>query len=190
MKKSILVLVWLVGSFGVLAPSLQSQEKTAAKQPVAPVRPVTDDYYGTKIVDNYRYMENLKDPEVQSWFKNQNDYTRATLANIPGRDKLLARIKELDQSVPVTVFGVQRLPGDLYFYRKVLAGENIPKLYVRKGSNAFLCIFFMQAVCGKWSALRKSRPLCAFSMTQSNTVVCIPDLLGVGWRFCRPSPYL
>lgn len=58
------------------------------KQPVAPVRPVTDYYYGTKIVDNYRYMENLKDPEVQKWFKNQNNYRSATLAKIPGRDKL------------------------------------------------------------------------------------------------------
>lgn len=133
MKKSILVLVWLFGSFGVLAPSLRSQEGTAVKQPVAPVRPVTDDYYGTKIVDNYRYMENLKDPEVQAWFKNQNDYTRATLANITGRDKLLARIEELDQSAPAIVSGVQRLPGDLYFYQKLLAGENIPKLYMRKG---------------------------------------------------------
>ena len=133
MKKSILMAVWLLGSFVVLAPSLKSQEGTAAKQPVAPVRPVTDDYYGTKIVDNYRYMEKLKDPEVQAWFKNQNDYTRATLAGIPGRDKLLARLKELDQSAPAIVFGVQRLPGDLYFYQKLLAGENISKLYVRKG---------------------------------------------------------
>ena len=131
MKKSILVLVWLLGSLGVLAPSLKSQEGTAAKQPVAPVRPVIDDYYGTKIVDNYRYMENLKDPEVQSWFKNQNDYTRATLASIPGRDKLLARIKELfSRSAPALIRGVQRLPGDLYFYQK-FSGN----LYMRQGLN-------------------------------------------------------
>ena len=133
MNRRIVGFLFLLISLGFFAPSLKSQERTAAKQPVAPVRPVTDDYYGTKIVDNYRYMEKLKDPEVQEWFKNQNDYTRATLANIPGRDKLLARIKELDQSVPVTVFGVQGLPGDLYFYQKLLAGENISKLYVRKG---------------------------------------------------------
>ena len=28
--------------------------------PVAPVRPVTDDYFGTKVVDNYRWMEKLE----------------------------------------------------------------------------------------------------------------------------------
>jgi len=133
LNRRIVGFLFLLISLSFFAPNLKSQERTAVKQPIAPVRPVTDDYYGTKIVDNYRYMENLKDPEVQAWFKNQNDYTRATLANIPGRDKLLARIKELDQSVPVTVFGVQRLPGDLYFYQKLLAGENISKLYVRKG---------------------------------------------------------
>src|SRR5690348_1708578 len=131
MKKSILVLAWLFSSFGVLAPSLKSQEGTAAKQPVAPVRPVTDDYYGTKIVDNYRYMENLKDPEVQAWMKGQNDYTRAVLANIPGRAKLLARIKQVDQSVPVV--GGQRLPGDLYLIRKRLANGDVYKLYLRHG---------------------------------------------------------
>ena len=133
MNRRIVGFLFLLLCLGFFAPNLKSQEGTAAKQPVAPVRPVTDDYYGTKIVDNYRYMENLRDPEVQSWFKNQNDYTRATLAGIPGRDKLLTRIEELDQSAPAIVSGVQRLPGDLYFYQKLLAGENIPKLYMRKG---------------------------------------------------------
>jgi prolyl oligopeptidase len=133
MKKSILVLAWLFSSIGVLAPSLKSQEGTAAKQPVAPVRAVTDDYYGTKITDNYRYMENLKDPEVQEWFKNQDAYTRATLASIPGRDKLLARIRELDTSAPARVTDAQRLPGDRYFYEKLFPGESVPKLYIRQG---------------------------------------------------------
>ena len=85
-------------SLGVFAPNLESQQAAPAKPPVAPVRPVTDDYFGTKVVDNYRYMENLNDPDVQSWFKNQDAYTRATLASIPGRDKLLARIRELFKS--------------------------------------------------------------------------------------------
>lgn len=39
MKKSVLVLVWLLGSSCVFAPNLQSQEGTAAKVQVAPARP-------------------------------------------------------------------------------------------------------------------------------------------------------
>jgi hypothetical protein len=57
--------------------------------PNAAVRPVTDTYYGTKVTDPYRYMENLQDPEVQLWIKAQNDYTRAVLASLPGRKQLL-----------------------------------------------------------------------------------------------------
>ncbi len=75
---------------------------------VAPVRPVTDVYYGTKIVDPYRYMENLKDPQVDAWLKDQNAYTRAVLAKIPGQDALLARIQELDESTPAQ--GLRRAP--------------------------------------------------------------------------------
>jgi prolyl oligopeptidase len=99
--------------------------------PAAPVRPVTDDYFGTKVVDPYQYMENLKDPEVQAWMKGQNDYTRAVLARIPGREQLLARIRELDQSVPQV--GAFRLPGELYVIRKRLPTEDVGKLYLRQG---------------------------------------------------------
>ncbi|MGD1148582.1 MAG: prolyl oligopeptidase family serine peptidase [Thermoanaerobaculaceae bacterium] len=98
---------------------------------MAPVRDVTDDYHGTKVVDPYRYMENLQDPEVQAWFKSQNDYTRAVLANLPGRAQLLARIRELDQSVPQV--GARRLPGDLYLVWKRLPTEDVGKLYLRSG---------------------------------------------------------
>jgi prolyl oligopeptidase len=80
-------------------------------------------------------MENLKDPDVQSWFKQEDDYTRATLASIPGREKLLARIQELDRSDPAFVRSVHRCPGDLYFYGELRAGDNVFKLYVRHGLN-------------------------------------------------------
>jgi prolyl oligopeptidase len=104
-----------------------------SSQPIAAVRPVTDDYFGTKVVDPYRYMENLKDPEVQAWFAGQNDYTRAVLAGIPGRAQLLARIQELSQSVPFVI--ATRLPGDLYLIEKKLPTEDVPKMYLRSGLN-------------------------------------------------------
>jgi prolyl oligopeptidase len=101
--------------------------------PVAPVRPVTDEYFGVNVVDPYRYMENLKDPEVADWFKAQNDYTRAILVRLAGRDALLTRIKELDEAVPARVFDVRRLPNGRYFYQKRLASEDVPKIYMRNG---------------------------------------------------------
>jgi len=110
-----------------------NSSSTPASPPVAPVKPVTDDYFGAKVVDPYRYMENLDDPEVQGWIKAQNDHTRAVLASIPGREQLLARIRELDQSVPQVQ--AVRLPGGLYFCLKLLAGEDVAKLYLRKGLN-------------------------------------------------------
>lgn len=101
--------------------------------PVAPIRPVTEVLFGTKVVDPYRYMENLKDPEVEAWLKGQDAYTRGELAEIPGRDALLARIKELDESRPSRVYDVRRLPDGRFFYQKRLATENVAKLYMRDG---------------------------------------------------------
>src|SRR5580704_7854131 len=89
----------------MLAPS-ESTAQMPTGPPVAPVRVVTEDYFGTKVSDPYRYMENLTDPEVAKWFKEQNAYTRLVLSQIPGRVALLARIKELDQSGPPRVFDV------------------------------------------------------------------------------------
>lgn len=125
----------LLGVVLCASPTLQTQSSHVrpVTPPTAPVRPVTDGYYGTKIVDNYRYMEDLRDPEVQGWFKDQDAYARAALASIPGRAPLLARIQALDKSAPVFVSGVRRLPGDLYFYQKWLAGADTPKLHMRQG---------------------------------------------------------
>jgi prolyl oligopeptidase len=99
------------------------------KLPKTPVREVTEDYFGTKITDPYRWLENTSDPEVVSWMKSQNDYTREQLAQIPGRDKLLDRIKSLDNAGAV-VASLQ-VWGGHYFYLKTEPGSDNRKLYVR-----------------------------------------------------------
>ena len=118
----------------VLLPVINAAAGTRPEhpvQPVAPVKPVVTEYYGTKLVDPYRYMENLKSPEVRKWMKGQNAYTRDVLAKIPGREKLLQSLRRYDQSVPQV--RVRRLPGDRYLVLKRLPGENISRLYLRQG---------------------------------------------------------
>ncbi|MGG1943415.1 prolyl oligopeptidase family serine peptidase [Trinickia sp. NRRL B-1857] len=101
--------------------------------PVAPVRPVTNVYFGTPFVDPYRYMENLKDPEVQDWMKAQNDYTRRALAAIPAREGLAQRVETLMGGDLRRTSFTRR--GHRLFYQTAAAGDNLLKLAYRDGVN-------------------------------------------------------
>jgi prolyl oligopeptidase len=105
------------------------------KPPVAPIKPVIDDYFGTKVTDNYRYMENFNDEVVQHWVKAQADFTSSTLEKLPERDSFFNRMTELDASIPAKVFGVLRLANGKIFYRKQGAQDDVSKLYMRNGMN-------------------------------------------------------
>lgn len=100
--------------------------------PSTPTRPVTEIFFGKKVVDNYRWIEDLKSPEVQGWFKSQNQYTRQVLDGIPGREKLRARIAELDNT-GVQVSGLQSFGGRLFYFKQA-PGDDNRKLYVREGA--------------------------------------------------------
>jgi prolyl oligopeptidase PreP (S9A serine peptidase family) len=51
--------------------------------------------HGVLVKDPYRYFENIKSPEVQTWLKGQGEYARGTLDRIALRDDLEKRITEL-----------------------------------------------------------------------------------------------
>src|SRR5581483_7834219 len=90
MKRIVVSSIIILASFAAIG----------APPPVAPIHPVVDDYFGTKVTDNYRWMENLKDPQMQKWMKAQADYTRTKLDALPGYAALLKRIDELNTSEP------------------------------------------------------------------------------------------
>ena len=99
--------------------------------PKAPVHEVTDTYFGQKIVDPYRWMEDSKNADFAAWMKAQADYTRSHLDQLPMRGELLKRLEELSDT-GVRVSGVQRA-GNYYFYYRLAPGENDRRLYVREG---------------------------------------------------------
>lgn len=101
------------------------------RPPVAPVRNVTDQYFGQKIVDPYRWLEDEKADETQKWFKGQADYARNYLEHLPMRDEIFKELTALsDTGVSV---GRYRPRGRMFFYTKVEPGEQDYKLYVREG---------------------------------------------------------
>ncbi len=128
MNKSAM-LFGVAAAFVTLAPALSVAASVGSSPPIAPMRPVTNDYFGTKVVDNYRYLEDLGDPQVQSWMKAQADFTRSTLEPIPGRKALAQRIHEL-ANANLSRGGFERR-GNRFFYLLTEPGAQLPKLYYR-----------------------------------------------------------
>lgn len=54
-----------------------------------------DEYFGTKVADPYRWLENDTSAATARWVKAQNEVTEAYFAKIPFRDKLLKRLKQV-----------------------------------------------------------------------------------------------
>jgi prolyl oligopeptidase len=105
-----------------------------AKPPVAPIKPVTDVYWGQSVLDPYRWLEDQKAPESVAWMRGQADYTRAKLDSIPARAAFAAKMSRYMNAEEVTITDVQ-LAGEFVFYRKRVRGENIASLYARKVSG-------------------------------------------------------
>lgn len=100
--------------------------------PPTKATPVSDIYFGKTYSDPYRWLENLKDKDVEAWFKAQAELTDGVLAKIPARDALASEWTALDKLKPATYAQITYENGRV-FYKKTLGGENVGKLYVRDG---------------------------------------------------------
>lgn len=110
-----------------------SQKPTLEKPPVAPVKPVTDTYFGTSITDNYRYMENVEDTTVQHWLKAESDFTKSVFDRIDARQGLIDKMYEFDSRRTTTVTNLVITDNDSYFYLKTTPEDETGKLFYRKG---------------------------------------------------------
>ena len=76
---------------------------------------VTDDYFGTKVTDPFRWLEDQNSPETRAWIDKQNDYTNSILSKLPGRDVLRTRLSALYK---VDSIGMPVEHGGRYFFYK------------------------------------------------------------------------
>jgi prolyl oligopeptidase len=96
---------------------------------------VSETFFGTTVTDPYRWLEKWQDGKAAEWLKAQDTYTRAALTNIPGREKFLARVKELDTSSARLRSSPQVWGGKLFFLRADPGADNA-KLYVKEENSA------------------------------------------------------
>lgn len=86
-----------------------------------------DDYFGTKVADPYRWLEDADSPETKAWVEAQNRVTFGFLSAIPGRDRILARLTRL---LDYEKFGMPYKEGGRYFFTRNSGLQNQSVLYV------------------------------------------------------------
>jgi prolyl oligopeptidase len=102
----------------------------ALTYPAAEKGDVVDDYFGTKVADPYRWMEDDKSEKVRSWVEAENKLTFDYLAKIPFREKIRSRLMEI-YNYPR--FTAPTRAGEYYFFTKNDGLQNQSVIYVQKG---------------------------------------------------------
>jgi prolyl oligopeptidase len=89
-----------------------------------------DNYFGTKVPDPYRWLENDKSAETAEWVKEQNSTTFNYLSKIPFREKMKERLTKI-WNYPK--YGVPFKGGKHYFFYKNEGMQNQSVLYITDG---------------------------------------------------------
>ena len=74
-----------------------------------------DEYFGTKVADPYRWLENDTSAQTAAWVEAENKVTNAYLAKIPFRGKLLKRMTELSNYERISA--PRKRHGKWYFFK-------------------------------------------------------------------------
>ena len=162
MKRTIIMAIATMASTLVSAQNLH--------YPAAAKNSTVDEYFGTKVADPYRWLEDDKSAETAAWVEAENKVTSEYLSRIPFRKNLLKRLTEL---VNYEKIGAPlKRHGKWYFYKNnglqnqsvmyvmdELGGE--PRVFLdpnklsTDGTVALKGVYF--AHNGKWAAYAISR---------------------------------
>ena len=127
-------LFWSFSSLFLLAATAyagddsKSQSVPPSAPPVAEVKPIIDIFHGTRVLDNYRWLEDGNSPETKKWVEEEMAYTRGMLDRLAGRTAIHKRLTDLLSIGSVTP---PMIAGRHYFYTKREGMQNQPILYVR-----------------------------------------------------------
>ena len=91
---------------------------------------VTDAYFGAKVTDDYRWLEDAKSPETRAFISDENAYTQRYLQQARIRPQIANDLETLEQ-VSSWTRPIQR--GEDLFFMKRLAGEGQASIYMRQG---------------------------------------------------------
>ncbi|PBQ30747.1 S9 family peptidase [Sphingobacteriaceae bacterium] len=89
MKKQVTLICMSV----LINPLLNAQ--SSFNYPKTEKENVSDMYFGAKVEDPYRWLEDDRSPKTEAWVKQENVITETYLKTIPSREKIKTRLTEL-----------------------------------------------------------------------------------------------
>lgn len=164
MKKNIFYSFILLISFSSMAQ---------INYPVTEKKLVVDEYFGTKVEDPYRWLEDDNAAETKAWVIEQNKVTQDYLSKIPYRNDIKARLETL-WNYPK--FSAPYKKGDYYYFYKNDGLQNQSILYRTKSLDGAPEVFLDPNTLSKEgiAALRsvgftKSGKYCAYSVAKAGS---------------------
>ena len=123
--------VFLLVFCSILLMDCQYQSQTE-KYPLTERSMVEDHYFGKKINDPYRWLENDTSSATMDWVDRQNDFTDRHLSEIKDKNAIRSRLKDLwtyeRQSIPYK-------SGGFFIYRKNDGTQDQSVYYYKKGKE-------------------------------------------------------
>jgi prolyl oligopeptidase len=89
-----------------------------------------DTYFGMKVADPYRWLEDENAPETKKWVEEQNKVTFGYLDKIPSRRRVKSRLEQL---VNYPRYSAPFRNGEYFFFTKNEGLQNQSVLYMQKG---------------------------------------------------------
>ena len=130
MRRFACLLSALLLGIAALAQSIRGRDGiTLPPPPAVEATPVTDDYFGTRVTDSYRWLEDAKSPQTREFIDAQNAYTTRYMKLARIRPQILDDLDTLEH-VSRWSLPMQRA-GNLYFMRR-MSDEEQASIYVRR----------------------------------------------------------
>jgi len=123
----------LIGALALMIMAACSPQQTGYNYPETRKTDTVDLYFGTKVSDPYRWLEDDNSAETKEWVKAQNEVTFGYLEQIPFRETIKERLTEIynypKQSTPIEA-------GGYYFFSKNDGLQNQSVYYIQEDINS------------------------------------------------------
>ena len=124
-----LMTAWMLIAAGCGTRQTNNEKMNKMSYPQTAREDVVDDYFGTKVADPYRWLEDDRSERTEAWVKAQNELTSQYLGSLECRAAIRSRLEEL-WNYPTESAPVKR--GEWYYISRNSGMQNQNVLYRKR----------------------------------------------------------